>query len=103
MFSKLVPKPVHLRFEMTGATTLAHLRGINSKREEMFAQLRGAHSWESVSSILQEQGYSLINNEGEPFVVNFTTHQLFPLSDCGHSMLVFTERLGPYPTEHGAK
>jgi len=97
MLSKFRPTTAPLVSDLTGASSLAHLRGINTKREELFAHLRGAKSWESVASILQEQGFSLIYNDDEPFVANFTTHQLFPLSDCGHSMLVFTERLGPYP------
>jgi hypothetical protein len=66
-------------------------------RAGLFHALRRASTWDEVFDLISANGYSLIPN-GEDFIAADTsTGLMFSLWDCGHSRLVFEERLGRLP------
>ncbi len=66
-------------------------------RPSLFHALRRASSWDGVFDLISDNGYTLIPN-GENFIAaDMSTGLMFSLWDCGHSRLVFEERLGHCP------
>lgn len=66
-------------------------------RVGLFHALRRASSWDEVFDLISANGYTLIPN-GEDFIAaDMNTGLMFSLWDCGHSRLVFEERLGHFP------
>ncbi len=66
-----------------------------SDRDQFFASLRKAQSWDEVRSLLGSRDYLPVELERKIFAVNIDHGQIFDLADCGHSATVFIERLGP--------
>ncbi len=66
-----------------------------SDRNQFFASLRKAQSWDEVRSLLGSRDYLPVELEGKIFAVNIEHGLIFDLADCGHSATVFIERLGP--------
>jgi len=63
----------------------------------LFHALRRASTWEEVFDLVSANGYTLIPS-GEDFIAaDMNTGLMFSLWDCGHSRLVFEERLGRFP------
>lgn len=66
-------------------------------RAGLFQALRGASTWDEVFDLISANGYSLIPNGEDFMAADMSTGLMFSLWDCGHSRLVFEERLGRFP------
>lgn len=67
------------------------------ERDAFLARLRQAKSWREVFDALAERGCSIIPIQGDFVALNVESGARFNLSDCGHSLDVFVERLGSWP------
>jgi hypothetical protein len=66
-------------------------------RAGLFHALRRSSTWDEVLDLISANGYSLIPNEEDFIAADMSTGLMFSLWDCGHSRLVFEERLGRFP------
>lgn len=94
------------RLDAGGSRALWCARGTMIQQLEgrvgLLHALRRASSWAEVFDLISTNGYTLIPN-GEDFIAaDMSTGLMFSLWDCGHSRLVFEERLGHFPDSQPA-
>lgn len=66
-------------------------------RAYLYQVLRRANSWVDVFDPISANRFTLIANEEDVIAADPSAELVFSLRDCGHSRLVFEERLGHFP------
>lgn len=73
--------------------------GDSSVRLQVLARIRSVSSWEELTCMMTDYGYTLFPAEDDVFAINLSNRDTIFLGDSGHLFPFIVERLGDPPEE----